>query len=57
MSVGQCNAADIQGRCIKAAALCTQVFRPVCGCDNRTYSNDCERRVAKVQKASDGRCK
>jgi hypothetical protein len=57
MSAGLCKAADAQGRCVKAAELCTRIVRPVCGCDDRTYGNDCERRAAKVQKAYDGRCK
>jgi hypothetical protein len=31
-------------------------MKPVCGCDKKTYNNDCERLRAKVQKSSDGGC-
>lgn len=54
---GQCGGADISGKCVSIPQICNMMWKPVCGCDNRTYSNDCVRRAVKVAKKSDGECK
>jgi hypothetical protein len=54
---GQCNVADVAGKCVKATKFCTRIFKPVCGCDDKTYGNDCERIAAKIAKKSDGTCR
>lgn len=33
-----------------------RVSRPVCGCNGKTYANDCERQKAKVQLDHVGAC-
>jgi hypothetical protein len=53
---GMCNVADVAGKCVAVPEICTQIFMPVCGCNNKTYSNDCMRQAAKVAKKSDGAC-
>jgi hypothetical protein len=54
---GQCMVADSQGTCKFQPQVCTQDYRPVCGCDGRNYSNDCTRLSAGVQKNHDGECR
>ena len=57
-ATGVCSsAADATGTCRRKPDVCQDIYAPVCGCNNQTYANDCERRGAGVSKLHDGACK
>ena len=57
LPAGQCSAPDAAGPCLKAPDFCMRVSRPVCGCNGKTYPNECEARKAKVAIDTTGACK
>ncbi len=62
LPAGSCNAADVTGTCADKglggcpAATGPGPYAPECGCDGKTYANDCSRVVAGVAKLADGVC-
>ena len=36
--------------------VCIEVYEPVCGCDNNTYSNSCYAERAGITSWTDGEC-
>jgi hypothetical protein len=53
---GTCAVIDASGICTRVPKICPKIVRPVCGCDNKTYNNDCERQQAMVSLAHNGKC-
>jgi len=51
-----CGAADKVGTCEPRPDACDQVYEPVCGCDDVTYSNECMAASAGVSVAAQGEC-
>jgi len=52
--IGDC---DGTGVCLPRPQGCYEIYAPVCGCDGRTYSNDCFAAAAGVSIAYEGPCR
>jgi hypothetical protein len=52
----QCGAADQTGVCAAIPEVCYELYAPVCGCDDKTYPNDCYAAAAGVSVVQQGEC-
>jgi len=53
---GTCAVIDMSGTCVRVPKVCPRLVLPVCGCDGKTYNNDCERQQAMTSLAHKGKC-
>ncbi len=51
-----CGFGDIMGTCTAVPKRCPRIRLPVCGCDGKTYANDCLRQQARTTLKSKGAC-
>lgn len=55
-TAASCGSGDQTGTCVAKPQACDEVYKPVCGCDDKTYGNDCEAAMAGVSVAKTGEC-
>lgn len=53
---GKCRIADADGVCETRPEACTEEYNPVCGCDDKTYSNACHAAMEGISVLHSGEC-
>lgn len=51
-----CGRTDAGGICSKKPSICTKIYKPVCGCDGKTYGSACTAAAEGMSVAHDGPC-
>ena len=55
---GTCDRFDADGTCVRVPRFCARriTWRSVCGCNGKTYRNNCQRQQAVISMRHEGRC-
>ncbi len=51
LSCDKCKSKPVDEACV-----CIEIYAPVCGCDNKTYSNSCHAECAGIDDYENGEC-
>jgi hypothetical protein len=52
----ECGATDRGGLCEPEPGVCDEIYQPVCGCNDRTYSSACAAHMAGISVQASGEC-